>query len=410
MKIKYLGFFAMLLIAACGKKSNELNINPPITEATPEFKPIPSSQYWIELSTREAFSFPIRMTKSFPTTQFDFSCKGGCPEGFAVSQDGIISWNPKQDAQLKPYFRVDVVAKSAQSLPSTATFEFSITDTIHQIGDKWDKKSLYTLVDSPEAVAIKNVLGTDVTFGTPVGTIEYLGLFENKHLVLSAAHVFEHVKVSGGTNCSKERVFYFTESHLSFSCVKPIFTSTLSDYAIYEVQPIDSSGSIKGSEYPKFSAKTEPLGQPLSIAGYGDYQNPYRDLQFSESESCQTFLEKERKVDYSKVNGFSSKAIPSKFMTILGAPCEASSGDSGGPVILRSSSVIVGIVSAGAQSTFSDAEAIQALNLPEEQRVPYAKLSYVSSLTMYNEISEFIKKPSDEADTLNIWINSQFLK
>ncbi len=76
-----------------------------------------------------------------------------------------------------------------------------------------------------------------------------------------------------------------------------------------------------------------------------------------------TLLQKERKVDYSKVNGINLKESVNPMMTMLGAPCEASSGDSGGPVILRDSSVIVGIVSSGVQETASSAESVGVLRL-----------------------------------------------
>ena len=413
MHVERICLILLLLLAACGKKSASNNGTLPITEPTPEFVRVPEDLFGIELSQKDAFSFPIRMKGSSEGVDFELKCKSACPKGFSLSTDGIFTWNPQGDVPVDPYFSVDVTAKSKQSLAANSTFGFRITSPYYQIGDTWDKQSPLRLAQSPEVIALKDVVGEDVFGGIPGGTVEYLGFFGGKHLILSATHVFANIRDSKGVLCDATRTFYFTESKMAFSCTRELFTSSEADYAIYEATPLDNpkfTAPLGSENYPKFSAKVEEPGQPLSIGGYGDYRNPYRDLLFSEGDSCMTYISTERKVDYSKINGINSELLKNPMLTILGAPCEASSGDSGGPVILRGSSILVGIISAGSRASFTDAEAIDGLKVSEVDRLKYAKLSYVSSLTMFNEISELVKTPGDAAVSLKSWLDSQFIK
>jgi hypothetical protein len=216
----------------------------------------------------------------------------------------------------------------------------SISQTDFQIGASWDAQNLTTQnVINTNNFVISQGASSTVLIRTlfAKGTGIFLGRFNNRYLVATNAHVLKNIPTCAVTPV----VVQFKLANLAYTCSKVIGIWPDVDFALIALRAQNGSHVFLDQLNPPKMAFKKPLlkNTLLYSFGHGAYLNSENNLTLKAGDDCRIYSEDNTLRRLQDPNQEGAKKVPS-----FAVGCDISPGDSGSPLIDRTTGDIYGLI------------------------------------------------------------------
>lgn len=233
----------------------------------------------------------------------------------------------------------EIIGGSLAGPGNTGTTQsFTIND--FQIGESWGVRPI-TLQSIREEnnFVISRMASNMAQVTTPFakGTAFYLGKHNGDHLMATNAHVMKNIP-----SCRiSPVVFRFTLFGITMTCKKIITIRRDVDFALLALNDSEVSEAYLRELNPMNLAFNKDVvkNTMLYSSGYGEFQNQSGKLTLKDDQDCRIYSATNTFRRLKDVGKLGAKKIPS-----IAIGCDISPGDSGSPVVDRTTGDVLGIV------------------------------------------------------------------
>lgn len=191
--------------------------------------------------------------------------------------------------------------------------------SLYQVGDQWDRVTM----EDPKDLAYQTLLLSRTGMG-PIGTGVYLGVFGDKHIVMTAAHVYPEL-----SSCSEEVNFLFKHNGLRFyvTCSGWSYKLKDNDVMFFAIQT-ENPEHLNFFKPVSFDTK-HIAGESLNLVGVTrDYNYDY-SWNIDDQKDCR-LLSSTQKIVIDPDCGVYPGTPTQSWSLPIG--CDGKHGDSGAPI------------------------------------------------------------------------------